>query len=239
MKTTQELNSRWYWRLIKVAYIWIFLITIAASIGWVYYGLLDYNPSNIKLVENKIQKEAEFISDIQKYNQTIENKFWKYISINEFKSYSWFFMWTGIDTNIKNIKILLALWYNISNVNPWEVDSDLNGYNNWLENTGWYLYVKRNDIDSWESYIENSDTFIKNAISELNDVKNGGYAYFSDYPISNDYEETLGNKEYLGFMWWIKLILLSVLAIAVNILCFYLIRWIVYYIILWRFNPEK
>ncbi len=239
MKTIQELNSKWYWRLIKVAYIWVFIISVLASIWGIYFSILKYNPDNIEAVEKKISSESSFRDNMLSYDKKIEEDFWSFISIDEFKSHSWFFMWSDTATKLKNVKILLALWYNIDFVSIGLTDSDNDGYDKWLLNDNWSLFINRNDVDSWKTYISSSERFISNSWDELNDAKNNGYSYFSDYPISNDYDETLGDKEYLGFIWLIKLIVLSILGILANLLWFYIIRWIVYYIILWKFNPEK
>jgi len=48
MKTIQELNSKWYWRLIKVIYIFIaLLVLIGGSIG-IFLEVGTYNSKDIK-----------------------------------------------------------------------------------------------------------------------------------------------------------------------------------------------
>ena len=52
------------------------------------------------------------------------------------------------------------------------MDSDNDGYDKWLLNDNWSLFINQNDIDSWKTYINSSERFIANSWNELDDAKN-------------------------------------------------------------------
>lgn len=65
MKTLAELNSKWYWRLLKVIYIFISIFVITSIVFFNYHPDRYFEEPFNKKMENK---KLEFIESLKRSN---------------------------------------------------------------------------------------------------------------------------------------------------------------------------
>ncbi len=77
MKTLKELNSKWYWRLLKVIWVIIlvpiFLVSILISYGEIHKLNEEYSPDSISNVNLKLNDYKNLLEDLKEL-KVIQNK---------------------------------------------------------------------------------------------------------------------------------------------------------------------
>ncbi len=250
MKTIQELNSKWYWRLIKVVYgLFIFLL-ISISGFILYNSNIWYNQAKLREAESVINEKSKVSGALEKMDLYSD---WDKLKLSDIKV-----IWPNVDEYNYNI----IGWYYVFAEDSWKKIDRV--FVCWREVKIWcssdpmvsYIENSINDID-WSSVIvisqdtyNNSKEFItfkmqiednaKNAIKKLINretyIKN-----FNEFKESTwtDISEIIWERNY---RWLYEIIRISIwiIWILIWILIFTLMfRWLIYYIILWKFNPEK
>lgn len=281
MKTLAELNSKWYWRLVKV--IWVFLIIVASSFviiwAWIYFyeSSQQYHPSNISKASLKITEYEENHSDIKKINdqylriKEISSNLIENIEVKDedglvFRSYDQVTRQKlkkhlkeintifGTWDSISSIYLLRSLWYNIEWVNFSDTeknryispnDATFDKYLNWLEITINDTYGMFDEAHL-PDLIEELNKLIKESKSDLSNIKKWisyRFYFYNNKDKSDELNELLWSRDHISILWWIKIISYEIWTIAMTILVIYgityILRWILYYIILWKFNPKN
>lgn len=183
MKTIQELNSKWYWRLLKVIYLLLAVTILIYSVAFLFNFIHVYNPKEI----NTISSNVETNSNIQK--ELIECNYASIANATEYKieeicGQSWVQKYY-IDDYFRTKAIISTVF----------------------------------TAESWniESY------------------------YNLTWSVDNDFRKIFGIRptEYRWIIEYIKILgYLVLIWIWLSIVTFLLTR-VIYYIILWKFNPEK
>lgn len=222
MKTVRELNSRWYWRLIKVFYFLILLGILLGSLWLSYDNLQIYNPEKIRDIEVKYN---DIIQKINFLNSNFAGKPIKRDEIIEKKLAN------------KDIVLLLALWTHNGKWDLWFYESTSTGDSKkCTEEIEKYKSWEITTIDWSYCWVSMYKSILSKISSIPADWKNSNFYTEELYETLNSwriYRDYFGLRQYLTiFAYWIW-ILFVLWAITL------LIRWISYYIILWRFNPEK
>ena len=223
MKTIQELNSKWYWRLVKVFYCILLLVILLGTLWLSFDYLQTYNPEkikDIKITYNDIVKRVNFL------NSNFSDKTITKDIILEKKLEN------------KDIVLLLALWNHNNKWDLWFYESNLpvdakkcgeeiQKYRNWEItiidwSLCWISIFKKslNEILSIPSDWENSNFYIETLYETLKSWK-------------HIYQDYFWLKQFIFFVaYWIGILVIFWILT-------FIFRWIIYYIILWKFNPEK
>lgn len=249
MKTLKELNSKWYWRLVKVIWVLFLFIILIGSAVWFWDFYKTYNPDDIKKVSEEI---VEYYWSYVKLTDSIWDINWD-ISKEKLKKITFERNWRY---EITNWTILYILSHNrkakiewvlyLTNKDNWyyyrcptdvcthyteDLPRDLSDYiSSWST-----LYVTSDDVDNFSSY-ENSLISLN---SELEEFKNGNSSFEDVYLLRNSF---FNKNEYFyethrWFTEWAKIIA-STIWIFIGLAVFTIIfRWIFYYIAFWKFNP--
>lgn len=260
MKTIEELNQKWYWRLVKVFFFFIVFVSIIWIFAWSYSIYHTYNPKDAKIVEQRFEKFKE------KFNNVIEiNKELKVIypdfSINNLLKIS---EKLKLDKKIPWVMLLIILSEYPDANTYWKIESTCWW---WYYNDCWTLYypekeyyddlrfdelntifIPRKKVDEFKRvwYL----TSIENIISFYNSYKNWGKTYQELLEYYWDIDWIWWYEEYFpyeyfseyDYRWlneWIKIIFSFLWFIILFLLFLFFIRWITYYIILWKFNPPE
>ncbi len=216
MKTIQELNSKWWWRFLKVVYfIWFVLILGLSAI--LYYDIFQvYNPDSIYQVMKK----------------QITKDYWNYQN--------------------REGKSLESFGFIIPNETSVEISADkmkkVNDFlrEKWITAEDIIALAEEDWIDPEEAFQLFRDNWItvkwmpEAKIVELYKLVEKGYSYellnnynnyYNEYNIvSRDYHWI---TEFLKIIWSILWTFLWIIFIT------FILKRVVYYIILWKFNPEK
>ncbi len=239
MKTIQELNSKWYWRLVKVAYIFLAILTlIGGSIG-VFLELGTYNPKDKK----------EMITNFNDYYWRLDEIILKIDNLNgDFSTKNLLSIWTW--ETVKPTWLLIIFWkYPNANI-EWvykacEYILKENCYIEYDINKDPYSEYQKKKIEVWiPMWRINDFNWYINRLMELkkylNEYQEDWYAYpfiraynqffETNYDTDRNYR---GPFEYFKIFGWFIWILLWIILFT------YVVRWTTYYIILWKFNPEK
>lgn len=217
MKTVTDLNSKWFWRLIKVLYF-LFLILAMVILGFIFYDSLKiFNPLDIE----KLHANTDEIYNLK---NNINLDYWDYVFRDEIIQAN--------DIN-KDIVILKTMWIDIEGItfedywynDAWECELSwilLENYKNWtniyLDSKKCYsqqLYDMLRYVDNWES---------------------------SDYLTKQFYTATEGwyiDKNYFWLLSLIKLLLYLFISFLILAAISFLLRWIIFYIILGKIIPKN
>lgn len=247
MKTLKELNSKWYWRLIKIIFfffVWLILI-------WIWYTTFDnafewraksYSPEYISKLDKNVLEIKEYISSL---NKKFPNKDIKYTEINPNKNeYSKYEKYRK-DALIKDIRYLLAMDRSIEGLTPSLQNDNLNkkicengdgngnGLINFLNNGPmngkWGIY--------WVDWCGIKD--LKEVINKINNYKLWSFdedlykSFFDDY-IYKDYI-SFSQK----FLWIILWSIYFVLWLIPLLIFVFLVRTLAYYVIFGKIFPPK
>lgn len=293
MKTLAELNSKWYWRLVKVIWISVNILTISIVVIWFWIHFHKsnqaYHPNNLEKVSSKIEEYENKINELTRLNKIylsiedlwpklIENTWAKDDTDAISRSYNQvtrkkiiehekeirdiFWSWDSIDS----IFLLRSLWYDIEWVNF--STSEINSRKVYPENATFSKYLDWLDIIIWiNAYLDGtyywmlinventSDLIIKWSYS-LKEIKasfkkilqwDSHVFIFSNYSedenLTRDLTNLLWPKNYISLSWWIMIILYElwviIIASLIIFLLNYFLRWIIYYMFFWIFNPEE
>ncbi len=246
-----ELNSKWYWRFIKVIWIILILLVLSVSSAWFYEYTKTYEPADIKKVSDEI---SEYYWKYKKLGDSILSLSWSYqakelrkityIRNWEYEISIWTILYIlahSLHPNIEGVLYLTnkdndyyhrcptdsCMYYNDS------MSDDLSDY----MQSGSTLYVTSDDISKFTSYEKDLIT-LNNTLTEF---QKGNSSFEDVYPL---WKSFFGKDEhfYQTYRWfseWINIIFWTI-GIFIWLIIFSLVlRWISYYIILWKFNPEK
>ena len=65
MKTLAELNSKWYWRLLKViGFLLYTLVFIGSSVG-IYFYFSHYNPIKLENAQHSIEEKSNISNSLE------------------------------------------------------------------------------------------------------------------------------------------------------------------------------
>lgn len=253
MKTLSELNSKWYWRLLKVIwFLFYILIFIWSSIGISYY-FSHYNPDKLENAKNIIIENAKITEKLEK----IEKEFpWNDLKLADLKKIIKSEYLNNINSIAVSYVMIKNLWKNLNQIQVCWIDISL--WCSW--NPVWtYIIDSINDEKynfiitiSNDTYFEAKNTFdeyynIENkAISWINDLlnKESNRAWSSFYDFDNKYWTNINNiigeeYEYRSLLDYIKIIS-SILWILLWIFVFnFILLRVIYYIVLWKFFPKE
>jgi hypothetical protein len=242
MKSISELNSKWYWRLIKVIYIILFLIIL---IFWLILIIETYWKDKIDTNNTKVicyyPDDRQFLFPEKHKSFTL-----KEVWINELNS-SYYFKNNGFDyknfiTNYPYISLQITLFC----INYNNIDNDDYNIENIEEyNTSWIdmlLYQKSYELRFWKNKIilnneitKEEDEFIKQMQEYINYVNNSYSNY--DRVSKLDFSIKMFDLK-IKYLYWMFILYLLWYLISLY-LVFEFIRRIFYYIILWKIFPKK
>lgn len=247
MKTLKELNSKWYWRLIKIIlFFFVWLIAI-----WIWYTTFSYAfESRVKSYSPEyISKLNQNVSEIKKYTNGLSRKFPNkditYSEINPNKNeYSKYEKYRK-EALIREIRYLLAMDKKIEGLSPSLQNDDLdmeicengngngNGLLNFLNNGpmngDWGTY--------WVDWCGINE--LKEFIKKVNIYKSWTFdeelhKYFSDDYIYKDYL-SLPQK----LLWIVLWIIYFILWLTPLFIFIFLIRMLTYYVVFGKAFPPK
>ena len=250
MKTIQELNSKWYWRLLKVFY-GLFIFTVISISGYILYDAnVWYNSVKLREAQEVINEKSKVSGIIERINLYSD---WGELKLSDIKT-----IWPNIDEYKYNI----VGWYYVFAENTWKkIDRVFVcwiGISTWCSSDPMSSYIESsiNDI-SWTSVVvisqetyniakefirtktrieDNAKNTINKLINRETYIKN-----FDEFKESTwiNISEIIWERDYRWFYEFIR-ILVWLIWISLWIFLFTLaFRWIIFYIILWKFNPEK
>lgn len=238
MKTLKELNSKWYWRLSKVVYFFILIIVLVASMGGYYYEFTAHDPKDISKISKDIESIYKTFDDIEK--EVLELN-WNYSSGSIWSTSSWWFIngWLiseilskGINSKIEWITVICK------NLTKDECDTSwmtTNTYRNYIQT---WEPLKFPEYDIYEYKNAKEEVFWLKAI--LDESKESSYKYnlISSYNKSfNGNIDT--DRDYRWFTEYLKMILSFLATFIWAILFTFIVKSLVYYIILWLAFPKE
>lgn len=253
MKTLLELNSKWYWRFIKVIwFLFYILIFIWSSIVISYY-FSHYNPDKLENAKNIIITNAKITEQLEKIQKELP---WKDLKLADLKKIIKSEYLNNINSIAINYVMIKNLWKNLNQIQVCWIDRSL-----WCSWDPVWTYIidsindeKNNFIITIanDTYFEAKNTFdeyynIENkAISWINDLinKESNRSWSSFYDFDNKYWTNINNiigeeYEYRSLLDYIKIIS-SILWVLLWIFVFnFILLRVIYYIVLWQFFPKK
>lgn len=255
MKTIKELNQKWYWRFIKVIFFFIVFLSIIWIFTWIYSEFHTYNPKDIKTVEERFENFKKEFNHVKVIDEKLDEIYPNFSIDNLLKITS--------DLKLKNkiphyLPLIILSKYPKANLDriwmvcwSWdycdiEYDSEMDFYDKILNNT--WISVPKYKIDEFEENWSFND--ILNYISFYDSYKNWNKTInnLMDYYKEIDWywwtekffpSEYFSEYDYRWISEWIKIILYFILSLFWFIIFLFLIRWITYYIIIWKFNPKE
>lgn len=243
MKKISELNSKWYWRLIKVVYISLFSIIL---VWWVLIIIEEEWRHKLDINNTKV---ICYSPDDRLFLFPEKHKIFslKDVWINELES-SYSLRNNGFD--YKNFitdspyKSLQITIFCINENNKNEKDSeykDIHAYNeSWID---MFFYQKANELRYWVNKIVSSDNMTKEEeeiyISKMREYIDYVDNSYSNYSNASKLDFSIKmfdlNVKYL----YSHFILYIIWLIIWVYFSFELIRRLTYYIILWSFFPKE
>ena len=252
MKTLKELNSKWYWRLIKIIFFtFVWLITL-----WIWYITFSYSfegrqktysPENIKKLDKSVSDIKEYADNLSK---KFPNKEIKYTEINTDKNKDSKYEKYRKEALIREIRYLLAMDKNIEGLTPYFPHDDyseelcskgtIDGGNvhiNGLEN-----YLNRGPMSDDGGTYWVDWCWIKELKEGLNTIKN--YKLWSfDENLNEYFSGEFTYKDYIPLSQkalWIILWIIYFIGWLVPLLIFvFLTRALAYYVIFGKVFPPK
>lgn len=253
MKTLLELNSKWYWRFIKVIwFLFYILIFIWSSIG-IFYYFSHYNPDKLEKAKSIIIENSIITKQLENIKNKIPTEKYK---LKELKKIIQEDYLNNINSIAINFVMLEYLWKKSNQLQICGREIKLWCY--W-DPVGTYIIDSINDEDydfvitiSNNTYNEAKNTFneyynIENkAISWINDLINNqsnwewsAFDNFDNKYLTNINNIIGKNDEYRSLLDYFKIIL-SILWIVLWIFIFnFILLRVIYYIVLWQFFPKK
>ena len=254
MKTIEELNSKWYWRLIRVFYFLLLSIVVFTSCVWIFYHFHTYNP---KIFHNTIATIEEREENIKWKLTSLRITFPKNeYRLNEFKdilktkSGTGFIEFWDKEILYLALNLLMWMWKTIEGIERCdfincETDIDLISSMLFSLENSWRIYLEESNIKEYNDYSEkllsNYATMRKNLDRCLAHLDR-----YCSIEGEYDFKQLTGlginigySEDYLWIIWWVKFILWVIWIIIVSLLLTLIMRWVSYYIILGKFNPEK
>lgn len=198
-----------------------------------------------KLTENISIKDENGI-EFRAYDQVTRKR----LRENKSTIDNLFISWSGISV----IRYLRASWYDIEWVSFDDSKEDkylypenttLEGYLSWIDitinDTFWKIELDKlnQTIASLEILVDDSRTALKN----IKDWTSYTFYLPNNISESKQFDDLLWNKDYISIVSWMKVIIYSLLVILTTSIVIFIINYIfsrvLYYIILWKFNPDK
>lgn len=248
MNNFKELNSKWYYRLIKVIYTLIFLFIF---IWWLILIVESSWKKNIDTTKTKIicysSDDRQFLFPEKHKSFTL-----KEVWINELESNynlrkNWFNYENFITYNSYIALQISIFCINENNKNEKDyTKEDIKEYStSWIDMFIWQksyeLRFWKNKIftDKWRIYSEptkEEKDYFEKLIKEYEDYVNSSY---SDYDRASELDFSIKMFDLeIKYLYW-RIILYILLFICWVYISFEIIRRLFYYIILWQFFPNK
>lgn len=238
MKTIQELNSKWWWRLVKVIYIFVIIVIFTGTNIEAFYETKIYNPKIFEKIWSDIQKPVEFVNKIK---VAVESLNWNYSgpSLKSISS-SWIVKTWPILYILAKYPDVKIEWVDI----VCKMVSKTDCYFNEINDSYYKIYMDYNIRVEVPEYQINSFREWIDSINKINYLYNNVWNDQFNYDLINNYnqffwEEISVYKDYHWFSEYIKIICFSFLIFIWIITISLILRGTLFYIILWKFNPEK
>lgn len=224
MKTLKELNSKWYWRLVKTIYVGSFIVLL----WWIYYSVFNENEI-LTYSKNDIQTIERLAKEEQKKIEAVKNKF------QQTDEWSILYREDLIKLNVspEEITILLALgrhiwgldyeetWYSMKNY--WgDCDEKITKYlkTTYAENEPMQDIILRKCGINWLKALQDYTGWYNPNIFYY-------FLWSNGYTTEISYSLVFWNIIYcIGYLLWFILITV-------------ILRGVAYYIILGSFSPPK
>lgn len=203
----------------------------------IYLRIYGYQPNKISQIQEELNQFKKFYEEIKSFNIIIRTEFPNtYISKAEILSKSWvIFSWATM--KIKRLGTIVWWSYRIEWVTLWVKDDPESVFEDWEETKWFELYV--GDMSSFQYIINKWEDIINSTQRAIEWAENGEYVYFWTTEFDFNFDDKLWEKDYIWPILIIKTIWVFVTIVACIVLLTFIIRSILYYIILWKFNPEK
>lgn len=253
MNNLTQLNSKWYWRLIKVIwillYIWVF---IWSSVGlFIYFS--HYAPSKLEKANNIIKEKSRITNSLEYIKNELP---WKDLKLSDFKKIIDDEQLNNVNAIAINFVMIEFLWKEMNQIKICGKTLYL-----WCSWNPVWTYIKDSINDkndefvisiSKDTYQEAKDTFEdyynaeSKAINWINNLINWEYVSEWDafYNFNNKFEVNINDVigyeyEYRSLLDYFKLIS-SIIWILLWIFVFnFILLRIIYYIVLWKIFPKK
>ena len=255
MKTLSELNSKWYWRLVKVLYFIVILCLFILTSVLICDYFKWYNPKNIEIAEtgiksiwvlalpermNKLLTEQEIkLTDLPK----IITKEWLVINKEE-QIADLLIVSESVGKKIDRVFVCgreYTLWCSQDGKNSvWSYIED-SIYNPKYTTT--VITISNKLYSDTKERFERQQKIAKEAVKNIEELKSWKDNWNSFYDYTNltgqDIDEILGNRNYLGIKDYFYIItsILWVFFILGSLSIW--LQKITYYIILGTFKPKK
>lgn len=253
MKTLKELNSKWYWRFIKV--IWFILIwfVFIAIFVFLYDYLQGYNPKNIEAADSEIKStwvlniteraKETFTEETIKLSDLPKIITKKDLIINQEKQVAQLLVVAeSVGKKIDRIRICeeFSIWCNYDGVNSvWNYIQNAiysTNYETSVITISKTLYLKTKEDFNEDYRVANE------AVEKIEKIKSwkSSWESFYDFQKSTgkDIHEVIGSRDYLWFIGILYLIIYSVLTLGLLFFISVGIQRVGYYIILGAFKPK-
>lgn len=251
--TLSYLNSKWYWRLIKVIGLLFYILVFICSSIWIYLYFSSYNPVKLEKVKNIIKEKSLILKQLE----TIETKIpWKELKLNDLKKIIWKEYLNNINSIAINFVMIEFLWKEISQIQVCGRDLILGCSWEYI-----WTYIKDSINDEKydfvielnnDTYIDAKDTFEeyykieKDAIDWINNMIS--WKSTREWSVFNDFDNKNATNinsiiwkeyEYRTIIDYLKIIS-SILWVLIWIVIFnFILLRIIYYIVLWQIFPKK
>lgn len=252
MKNLSELNSKWYWRLIKVIWVIIYIIIFWVSSVWLFFYFSWYNPEKLENAKNIIIKNSKITQQLEKIEKELPQKNLTLIDLKKIIKNEYL---NNVNSIAINFVMLQNLWKTLDQIwvckeyynyplscaetNPETILSAINEDKwRWL-----YLsYKTYQDAKSAFNDYQNAETKSINWINELISWKST-WLWNNTF---NDFEKIYNvsiniwwEYDYRSILDYIKIIF-SVIWVFLLILLFnFIFLRIIYYVVLWQFFPKE
>ncbi len=252
MNNLSQLNSKWYWRLLKVIWVISYILVFSFSSFWIIYYLSHYNPIKLEKAEKIIKEKSTIISSIENIEQKLP---WKDLKISDFKKIIKEEYLNNVNAIAINYVIIEFLWKTMSSV--W-VCKEYYNYPLYCDETNSGTILKAiNDKSnnsfimlSHKTYQESNDIFNdyykveSDAIETINSLINWESTRANFYDFNNKFGVNINDiiwqeYEYRSLFDYVKIIS-SILGVLLWIFTFnFILLRIIYYIVLGQFFPKK
>jgi len=256
MKNLSELNSKWYWRFIKVIWVIFYIIIFWFSSVWLYFWVRSKksfhwsekleNAKNIIIENSKITQQLEKIEkELPQKDLTLIDL--KKIIKNEYLN--------NVNSIAINFVMLQSLWKTLEQIwvckeyytyplscletNPETILSAIN------EDKWRWLYLSYKTYQDAKSAFDDYQNAEIKSINWINELISWKSTWiwsdtFNDFErIYNVSIDVWWEYDYRSILDYIKIIF-SVIGVFLSIILFnFILLRIIYYIILWKFFPKE
>lgn len=254
MNNLWELNSKWYWRLIKVLGALLYLIILLYSSVWIIGDNSHYRPEKLESAKKIIEDSSTITNLLRNISETLTGQkidikdLRKLISkeyINDPKTVAKYlvmieFLW-------KKLERVEVCWRKVQQLETWCSNRVWNYIDMVIDDEKREMFTTLNKY-TYQSTKEEFDRYYwieKNTLEKINNLTDWSSDWESFAEFNTHYQIDINEiiwrqrNEYRSFNDYIKIILYILRNILGILLFNFLLTRVIYYIVLGKFFPNK